>query len=53
MHRRPISIQRLSGISFWDAMIVRSSNIWCANLYSEDLQHASAIGGIRVINPFL
>jgi predicted nucleic acid-binding protein len=49
-----IDIQRLSGISFWDAMIVHAAVISGARiLYSEDLQHALAIRGIHVINPFL
>ena len=49
-----IDIQRLNRISFWDAMIVHATVMSGARiLYSEDLQHASAIGGIQVINPFL
>lgn len=48
-----IELHRLSKISFWDAMIVHAARLaGAAVLYSEDLGHGSAIGGIRVLNPF-
>ena len=47
-----IGIYQRSGISFWDAMIVRSAaEIGCAVLYSEDL-NAGQETGVRVENPF-
>ncbi len=49
-----IELHRLSGLSLWDALIVHAARIsGCAVLYSEDLQHRSAAGGVRVINPFV
>jgi len=48
-----ISIQQHSGISFWDAMIVRSAaELGCQVLYSEDLNHGQSYCGVRVENPF-
>ncbi len=48
-----IELHRLGQVSFWDALIVHAAR--CAGaavLYSEDLQHESGLGGVRVINPF-
>ena len=41
------------GISFWDAMIVRSA-AWlsCDVLYSEDLNPGQRYDGVLVVNPF-
>ncbi|HTX26608.1 MAG TPA: PIN domain-containing protein [Streptosporangiaceae bacterium] len=48
-----ISIHQNTGISFWDAMIVRSAaEIGCTLLYSEDLNAGQQYAGIRVDNPF-
>lgn len=48
-----IELHRLARISFWDAMIVHAARIGgAAVLYTEDLQHGSILGGVRVINPF-
>jgi predicted nucleic acid-binding protein len=48
-----IGIHQRTGISFWDAMIVRSAaEIGCAVLYSEDLNAGQDYSGIRVENPF-
>jgi predicted nucleic acid-binding protein len=48
-----ISIHQQTGISFWDAMIVRSAaEIGCALLYSEDLNAGQEYSGVRVENPF-
>jgi predicted nucleic acid-binding protein len=48
-----ISIQQHSGISFWDAMVVRSAaELGCQVLYSEDLNHGQSYCGVRVENPF-
>jgi predicted nucleic acid-binding protein len=49
-----IEIHRLRRISFWDAMIVHAARISRASvLYSEDMQHGSMIGGVRIENPFV
>jgi len=48
-----IELHRLSRISFWDALIVQAARLaGAAVLYSEDLAGGSAIGGVRVVNPF-
>jgi predicted nucleic acid-binding protein len=49
-----IELHRLSRISFWDAMIVHAARLsGAAVLYSEDFQHGSILGGVRVVNPFI
>lgn len=41
-------------LSFYDALIVASAiGGGCDVLYSEDMQHGRAIGGLAIINPFL
>jgi predicted nucleic acid-binding protein len=48
-----IELYRLSKISFWDAMIVHAARIAGASvLYSEDMRHGAAIGGVSIIDPF-
>lgn len=48
-----IGIHQRAGISFWDAMIVRSAaEIGCAVLYSEDLNAGQEYQGVSVENPF-
>jgi predicted nucleic acid-binding protein len=48
-----IDLHRLHGISFWDALIVRSAKqSGCRILLSEDMQHSSQIDGIQIVNPF-
>jgi predicted nucleic acid-binding protein len=48
-----IDIHQRTGISFWDAMIVRSAaEMGCAVLYSEDLNAGQEYSGVRVENPF-
>ena len=49
-----IELHRLTSLSLWDALIVHAARIaGCAVLYSEDLQHRTVVGGVRVINPFV
>lgn len=51
---RAIELHRLTHISFWDALIVHAARLsGAAVLYSEDLQHGSTPGGVRIVNPFL
>jgi len=48
-----IDLHRLHGISFWDAMIVRSAKqAGCRTLLSEDMQSAREIDGVQIVNPF-
>ena len=48
-----IGIHQRTGISFWDAMIVRgAAESGCEVLYSEDLNAGQEYSGVRVENPF-
>lgn len=48
-----IGLHQRTGISFWDAMMVRSAvEIGCGVIYSEDLNHGQLYDGARVENPF-
>ena len=48
-----IELHRLTRLSFWDAMILHAARLAGAEiLYSEDLQHNSTVGGVKVVNPF-
>jgi len=48
-----IGIHQRTGISFWDAMIVRSAaEVGCTVLYSEDLNAGQDYSGVRAENPF-
>lgn len=49
-----IELHRLNQLSFWDAMIIHAARLAGADvLYSEDLQHAATLAGVRINNPFL
>lgn len=49
-----IDLHRLHGISFRDALIVRSAKqSGCGVLLSEDMQNAREIDGVEIVNPFL
>jgi predicted nucleic acid-binding protein len=40
-------------LSFYDALIVASAiEAGCDVLYSEDMQHGRALGGLTIVNPF-
>lgn len=48
-----IEIQQNHGLSFWDAMIVRSAvQLVCGRLLSEDLSAGQLYSGVLVVNPF-
>ena len=48
-----IDLHRLHGFSFWDALILRAAKqAGCSVLFSEDLQQAREIDGVRIVNPF-
>jgi len=48
-----IDLHRLHGLSFWDALILRSAKqTGCSVLLSEDMQSAREIDGVRIVNPF-
>ena len=49
-----IDLHRLYGVRFWDALVLRSAKqAGCKILFSEDMQAAQEIDGIRIENPFL
>ena len=48
-----IDLHRLHGFSFWDALILRAAKqSGCNVLFSEDMQHARALDGLQIVNPF-
>ena len=48
-----IDLHRLHSFSFWDALVLRAAKQGgCAVLFSEDMQNAREIDGIRIVNPF-
>jgi predicted nucleic acid-binding protein len=48
-----IDVHATNGISFWDAMIVRSAaELGCDVLYSEDLNPGQRYGTVSALNPF-
>ncbi|GFN22416.1 PIN domain-containing protein [Thermanaeromonas sp. C210] len=48
-----INIQQRYGISFWDAMIIRSAEaLDCRVIWSEDLNPGQYYGEVKVVNPF-
>lgn len=49
-----IDLHRLHGLSFWDALVLRSAKqAGCTVLLTEDLQNTREIDGVRIVNPFL
>lgn len=48
-----IDMHRDHGISFWDAMVLRSaSRLGCEVVWTEDLNDGQTYGGVRVADPF-
>lgn len=48
-----IDLHRLYGFSFWDSLILRAAKqAGCRILFSEDMQNAREIDGVRIVNPF-
>jgi predicted nucleic acid-binding protein len=48
-----IDLHRLHGFSFWDALVLRAAKqTGCRIVYSEDLQEARDVDGVRIVNPF-
>ena len=48
-----IDLHRLHGLSFWDALVVRSALVsGCSRLFSEDLQDGRRFERLEVVNPF-
>jgi predicted nucleic acid-binding protein len=54
LHEAALGLARDHGVSFYDALIVAAAlQSGCDNLYSEDMQHDRAFGGLKIVNPFL
>lgn len=48
-----IDLHERAGLSFWDAMILRSAvSLGCETLYTEDLNAGQSYEGVVVENPF-
>ena len=49
-----IDLHRLHGFSFWDGLVVRAAKqAGCRVIFTEDMQNAREINGVRIVNPFL
>ncbi len=49
-----IDLHRLHGLSFWDALVLRSAKqAGCRVLFTEDMQGTREIDGVRIVNPFV
>jgi predicted nucleic acid-binding protein len=54
LHNAARSLAESHRLSFYDALIVAAAiEAGCDTLYSEDMQHGRAIGGLTIRNPFL
>ncbi len=48
-----IDLHRLHQLSLWDALVLRAAKQGgCAVLFSEELQSARSLEGVRIVNPF-
>jgi predicted nucleic acid-binding protein len=48
-----VDVHRRTGVSFWDAMILRSATeLGCGTVHSEDLNPGQEYDGVEVSNPF-
>jgi predicted nucleic acid-binding protein len=48
-----IDLHRLHGLSFWDALVIRSaSQSGCSEVFTEDMQAEREIAGVKIVNPF-
>jgi predicted nucleic acid-binding protein len=48
-----IDLHRLHGFSFWDALVLRAAKqAGCSVVFSEDMQNAREVDGLRIMNPF-
>ncbi len=48
-----IDLTRLHSFSYWDALVLRSAQqAGCRVLYTEDMQLAREMDGLRIVNPF-
>jgi predicted nucleic acid-binding protein len=53
-HAAALALARDHTLPLYDALIVASATeAGCDTLFSEDMQHSRAIGGLTIVNPFL
>jgi predicted nucleic acid-binding protein len=53
-HEAAIALARDHRLSFYDALIVAAAQeAGCDTLYTEDMQHGRALGGLTIVNPFI
>lgn len=53
-HTSAVTLARDHGLAFYDALIVAAAiQAGCDTLYSEDMQHGRAFGGLTIRNPFV
>jgi predicted nucleic acid-binding protein len=53
-HAAAVLLAREHGLAFYDALIVAAAiEAGCDTLFTEDMQHGRAIGGLSIVNPFL
>ena len=53
-HADALDLVRDHGLAFYDALIVATTiEAGCDTLYTEDMLHGRAIGGLAIVNPFL
>ncbi len=49
-----LDIEQRHRLSYWDSAIIGAAlALGCRELYTEDMAHGLAIGGLRLVNPFL
>lgn len=54
LHTAARALAERHSLSFYDALIVAAAiEAGCDTLYTEDMQHGRAIGGLTICNPFL
>jgi predicted nucleic acid-binding protein len=53
-HRSAVDISIRFGYRIYDSLILAAAmQAGCTTIYSEDMQHGQAIGGLTIVNPFL
>jgi predicted nucleic acid-binding protein len=53
MHMAARRLSAAHNVAFYDALIVAAATeAGCGTLYTEDMQHGRAFGGLTIVNPF-
>jgi predicted nucleic acid-binding protein len=49
-----LDLHVLRRLSFYDALVVQAAIVGgCERVLTEDMQHGSVLGGVRIVNPFV